>query len=507
LLPINQFIVFPILIHFHGIKRSSLTSNFCFRTPARRPLAALRVRAGFLSCCAMTGPPPTDASDTEAVDRDAAAAAAALPFDPSASAILTELQQQEIAARLAKEKASAAAKERQEAYDAALARLAQAEEEAANASKARDAAITRADRERALAATALQPSTPEESSTGGSASPAGGPADLHSTLLLQEAAALLNLHAQAVAVNNIRSLVHIVLDVDSNNFNRWRDQFLLVLDKFSLQAHVLLAAPVPSPDWDRMDYVVKSWILDSLTDDLAEIVSSQGATARDAWLAIESQFLGNRETRAIQLETKFRNFVQGDLSITEYCRRLKKMADDLTALGEVVTDHTLVLNVIRGLNERFTHIGALLRRAHPFPTFLEVKDDLSLEELTLGSRQPSPAAALAATTKSAPSSGAGNGAGSKPNRRSKRDGGSEAAATPRSSSPAAAAAAGRGAKTVSLPSGGWPTVYNPWTGTIQLWSGARHPPLAPIPRPPQQQAFIVQHQQLHQPQQLFQPQL
>jgi hypothetical protein len=236
-----------------------LTSDFRFRTPARRPLATLRVRAGFLSCCAMTGPPPTGASDTEAADRDTAATVAVLPSDPSASAVLTDLQQQEIAARLAKEKASAAAKERQEAYDAALARLAQAEEEAANASKARDAAITRADRERTLAAAAaLQPSTHKESSAGGSASPAGGPADLHSALLLQEAAALLNLHAQAVAVNNIRSLVHIVLDVDSNNFNRWRDQFLLVLGKFSLQAHVLLAAPVPSPDWDRMDCVVKS---------------------------------------------------------------------------------------------------------------------------------------------------------------------------------------------------------------------------------------------------------
>jgi hypothetical protein len=223
-----------------------------------------------------------------------------------------------------------------------------------------------------------RPPTPPKSSAGGSASPAGGgPADLHSALLLQEAVALLNLHAQAVVVNNIRSLVHIVLDVDSNHFNRWHNQFLLVLGKFSLQAHVL-AAPVPSPDWDRMDCVVKTWILDSLTDDLAEIASSQGATARDAWLAVESQFLGNRETQAIRLETKFRNFVQGDLSITEYCRRLKKMADDLTALGEVVTNRTLVLNVLRGLNERFTHIGALLRRARPFPTFLEVKDDLSL---------------------------------------------------------------------------------------------------------------------------------
>jgi hypothetical protein len=208
--------------------------------------------------------PPTGTSDTEA-----------------ATAPPSDLQQQELAVRLAKEKDNAAAKERQAAYDAALACLAQAEEEAANASKARDAAIACTDREQTLATAAPQPSTPMESSAGGSTSTAGGLTDLHSTLLLQEAATLLNLHAQAVAVHNIQSLVHIVLDVDSNHFNRWRNQFLLVLGKFSLQAHVL-AAPVPSPDWDRMDCVVKSWILDSLTDDLAEIISSQGATARDA---------------------------------------------------------------------------------------------------------------------------------------------------------------------------------------------------------------------------------
>jgi hypothetical protein len=184
------------------------------------------------------------------------------------------------------------------------------------------------------------------------------------------------------------------------------------------------------------------------------------------------------------------------------------MADNLTTLGEAVTDRTFVLNVLRGLNERFTHIGALLRHARPFPTFLEVKDDLSLEELTLESHPPSPAAALAATTKSAPHSGTGNGVGSKPNRRSKRgsggDGGSDG---PTQQQHTAQQQAG-GAKPASLPLGGWPTVYNPWTGTIQLWSDARHPPLAPIPRPPQQQqAFVAQQQQLPQPQQLFQPQL
>jgi len=53
-------------------------------------------------------------------------------------------------------------------------------------------------------------------------------------MLLQEVAAFLTLHAQAVAVHYIRSLVPIVLDVDSGNFSRWHDQFMLTLGKFSL---------------------------------------------------------------------------------------------------------------------------------------------------------------------------------------------------------------------------------------------------------------------------------
>ena len=176
-----------------------------------------------------------------------------------------------------------------------------------------------------------------------------------------------------------------------------------------------------------MDYVVKSWIIATLTDDLGEIISTRGSTA----LAVESQFLGNREARSIQLETRFRNFIQGDLSITEYCRKLKKMADDLTALGEVISDRTLVLNVIRGLNERFSHVGTLLRRAKPFPTFLEAREDLVLEELTMENRKEAPAAALAASTTTTPapassgpgSRGAGGSSKAPNNRRSKRGGG------------------------------------------------------------------------------------
>jgi len=52
---------------------------------------------------------------------------------------------------------------------------------------------------------------------------------LHHAILAHEAAALVNLHAQAISVQNIRSLVHVLLDINAGNYTRWRDQILLVI--------------------------------------------------------------------------------------------------------------------------------------------------------------------------------------------------------------------------------------------------------------------------------------
>lgn len=83
---------------------------------------------------------------------------------------------------------------------------------------------------------------------------------------------------------------------------------------------------------------------------------------------MESQFFNNRETRALLLEAMFRNFVQGDQSIAEYTKDLKRKADMLADLGEVINDRTLVLHLIRGFNERFKNVGMLLCCGRPFPS-------------------------------------------------------------------------------------------------------------------------------------------
>jgi hypothetical protein len=83
--------------------------------------------------------------------------------------------------------------------------------------------------------------------------------------------------------------------------------------------------------------IVVTWILGTLSPELHEIVRELIETAHQACLTIEAQFLGNSESRVLQLDARFRAFKQGDLSVSDYYRKMKGMADDLRALGETIT--------------------------------------------------------------------------------------------------------------------------------------------------------------------------
>jgi hypothetical protein len=155
------------------------------------------------------------------------------------------------------------------------------------------------------------------------------------------------LHLQATAVLNVRQLVNIILDSASTNYTSWRDLMEQALQRYVLIKHVNDAL---SNDlgWIRMDSVVLKWISSSILADLHQVVWERGCTARHLWLAIENQFLGNHEQRTFHFDAAFRTFVQGGLSINEYCRKFKAMADDLADLDAPVEDCILVLIILRG---------------------------------------------------------------------------------------------------------------------------------------------------------------
>jgi hypothetical protein len=134
------------------------------------------------------------------------------------------------------------------------------------------------------------------------------------------------------------------------------------LQRYALLEHVTDDTPSTDPGWIRMDSVILNWFSTSISTDLHQVVQECGCTACHLWLAIENQFFGNREHHILHLDTVSRTFVQGDLSVNEYCCKFKAKADGLADLGAPVDDRILIVNILRGLNQRFEHVGSIIRR-------------------------------------------------------------------------------------------------------------------------------------------------
>ncbi|XP_066311601.1 uncharacterized protein [Miscanthus floridulus] len=208
----------------------------------------------------------------------------------------------------------------------------------------------------------------------------------------------------------------------------------------------------------------------TVSNDLQQSLMTRDPNARAAWLYLEDEFLGQRESCALLLEAEFRSFKQGALSITDYCRRLETMVASLAEFGDLIIDRQLVLTLFCGLNEKFCHMVSNMKMQRPFPTFDGARTLLLLGEINLNdipaddthATPPAPPALVAAPTPPpqrppalAPA-GSGAPAGSRNLRRRGCNG--------KSSGGTGGPRHGGGA-----PSGPGTGHTNPWSGTVQLW--------------------------------------
>jgi hypothetical protein len=73
---------------------------------------------------------------------------------------------------------------------------------------------------------------------------------------------------------------------------------------------------------------------------------------------------------------------------------MKGMADEIQSLDEELSNRHLVLQ-LRGLNKKYGHTKALIKRTKPLPSFHTIRNDLKLEELDMETEaDPTSATAL-----------------------------------------------------------------------------------------------------------------
>ncbi|XP_024636322.1 uncharacterized protein [Medicago truncatula] len=201
----------------------------------------------------------------------------------------------------------------------------------------------------------------------------------------------------AFTINNVKTIILVTLDNDSNLYLSWSALFLVQARVHNLLDHIIppsdekfirTADDLKANDsdlWNRLDAVVLQWMYATITQDILNSIIVINDTAEACWNHIAAMFNDNKHSRVVQLENQFSNTNLEDFPSTKaYCNCLKLLSDQLANVDSLVS------------NTRLQH--------DPLPTFVAAKSRLDLEESTIlqraarDSSTSTPAALVANTT-------------------------------------------------------------------------------------------------------------
>nr|XP_020154350.1 uncharacterized protein LOC109739694 [Aegilops tauschii subsp. strangulata] len=181
---------------------------------------------------------------------------------------------------------------------------------------------------------------------------------------------------------DIRRHVPVTLDLLAGNYAQWRRHFDTAIGMFGLRAHLDVAA-VPhfdDPEWAMADHAVVHWLNTTVAPDLLDAVMQEEDTALSVWTSIDGVFRDNQLARAVYIDAEYHAVVQGDLTIMQYCTKLKTYTDQLRDLGQPVTETRQVFHLLRGLARQYHGAIPHITSRNPLPTLLQTRSFLLLEE-------------------------------------------------------------------------------------------------------------------------------
>ncbi|XP_052623812.1 uncharacterized protein LOC128129200 [Lactuca sativa] len=185
------------------------------------------------------------------------------------------------------------------------------------------------------------------------------------------------------SINNIKSFVPLILDLNQLNYDYWRVLFETHCRAYGVYGHLDCSSrPKDAKDepWHNLDILVAMWIYVTLTQPLLTMVLKSGYKARDVWKALEDLFRDNKDACAIELENELRSMLLGDRTIVDYCQKLNVVAELLANIESPVPEKTLVVHLLNGLGPKFDNISTVIRHREPLPNFLQACSMLVLEE-------------------------------------------------------------------------------------------------------------------------------
>jgi hypothetical protein len=131
-----------------------------------------------------------------------------------------------------------------------------------------------------------------------------------------------------------------------------------------------------------IDATIIHWLFLTIAPDIFKTVVHDGDDARTVWTEINGLFTDNKLQRVVFLQQEFFGTLQGDLSLDDYCLRLKDISDELQDLGFMMGDELLLSTLTAGLSEDLGNAASNLTLMTN-PTFERAVSYLWLEERRL----------------------------------------------------------------------------------------------------------------------------
>ncbi|XP_021724706.1 uncharacterized protein LOC110692021 [Chenopodium quinoa] len=178
----------------------------------------------------------------------------------------------------------------------------------------------------------------------------------------------------------------ISLDQEDAQYAAWVELFQIQVYAFNVLDHidVIVSRPTEIDDatWKRLDAIVKLWIYGTISRDLVHTIMKPGGTTLELWTRLEEIFHDNKHTRAVFLEEQFTNIkLEHYANMSNYCRQINLLADQLANVDCPVFDCKMVMQLITGLTKgEYDTVATIVSQSEPTPSFNKARSMFLLEE-------------------------------------------------------------------------------------------------------------------------------
>ncbi|XP_015161797.1 uncharacterized protein [Solanum tuberosum] len=200
---------------------------------------------------------------------------------------------------------------------------------------------------------------------------------------------------------NVGSTITLV-PFNGTGYRSWRCSVLRALSVKNKVGFINRKVQKPDPNsstfaqWERCDDMVTSWILNSLSKDLADSLQYVN-NAKELWEELADRYDQTNGAKLFQLQQEINDLVQGNLDITGYYTRLKQLWEELSTLdantqctclcncGGKIKMHKAekdrrLIQFLMGLNEVYTVMRGNILMMNPLPYMAHAFSILVQEE-------------------------------------------------------------------------------------------------------------------------------